>query len=84
MMRMVKGDSSELINKERLAPGKFQWQDGYGAFSNSRPQTDTVVKYIINQQNHHAKKTFRDEYLDILKDYGVEYDEKYIFKELEG
>lgn len=83
MMRLVKGDSSELINKERLAPSKFQWQDGYGAFTNSRSQIDTVIKYVVNQQQHHAKRTFKEEYLDILKDYGVQYEEKYIFKELE-
>ena len=82
IMRLVKGDSSEFINKEKLTKRKFQWQDGYGAFSNSRSQIDAVVKYIINQKQHHLKKSFRDEYLEILKDYDVEYNEKYIFQEL--
>jgi REP element-mobilizing transposase RayT len=82
LMRLVKGDSSEFINKEKLTKVKFNWQDGYGAFSNSRSQIDAVVKYIINQKHHHLKKSFRDEYLEILKDYEVDYEEKYIFKEL--
>jgi putative transposase len=82
MMKLAKGDSSEFINKEKFTKRKFQWQDGYGAFSNSRSQIDSVVKYILNQKQHHAKKTFRDEYLDMLKDYAVDYDEKYIFHDL--
>jgi len=82
MMRLVKGDSSEFINKHRFTQGKFQWQVGYGAFTISRSQIDGVVKYILNQKAHHHKKTFQDEYLEILKDYGIEYDEKYIFKGL--
>jgi putative transposase len=82
LIRLVKGDSSEFINKERLTPKKFQWQEGYGAFTNSRSQIDPVVKYILNQKEHHARQTFRDEYLGILKDYAVEYDEKYIFHDL--
>jgi len=82
LMRLVKGDSSEFINKNGLTKSKFQWQDGYGAFSNSRSQIDSVVKYIVNQKQHHAKKNFRDEYLDMLRDYAVDFDEKYIFQDL--
>jgi putative transposase len=82
LMRLVKGDSSEFINNEGFTKRKFQWQDGYGAFSNSRSQIDGVVKYIINQKQHHSKKTFREEYLEILKANDVEYDEKYIFHDL--
>ncbi len=58
MMRLIKGDCSEWINKERLTPNKFQWQDGYGAFSYSKSQVDNGVKYIHNQQEHHKKVTF--------------------------
>ncbi|MDB5110691.1 MAG: Transposase like protein [Mucilaginibacter sp.] len=82
LMRLVKGDSSEFINKEGFTKRKFYWQEGYGAFSNSRSQIDGVVKYILNQKEHHAVKTFREEYIDILKDYAVEYDERYIFQDL--
>lgn len=82
MMRLVKGDSSEFINKQRFTKRKFQWQEGYGAFSNSRSQIDAVVKYILNQQVHHRKRTFRDEYVKMLKDYNIDYDVKYLFHDL--
>jgi putative transposase len=82
MMRQVKGDSSEFINKEKFTKRKFYWQEGYGAFSNSRSQIDSVVRYILNQKQHHSNKTFTEEYLDMLKDYAVEYDAKYIFQDL--
>jgi REP element-mobilizing transposase RayT len=82
LMKLVKGDSSEFINKEGFARRKFYWQESYGAFSNSRSQIDDVVKYIVNQKERHSKKTFREEYLGILKDYAVEYDEQYIFQDL--
>jgi len=82
MMRLAKGDSSEFINEEKFTERKFQWQDGYGAFSNSRTQIDGVVKYIMNQKQHHLKKTFREEYLDILEHYAIQYDDKYIFHDL--
>ena len=82
LMKLIKGDSSEFINKEGFTKRKFYWQEGYGAFSNSRSQIDDVVRYILNQKEHHSKKTFREEYLGILKDYAVEYDEQYIFQDL--
>lgn len=82
LMKLVKGDSSEFINKEGLTKRKFYWQEGYGAFTNSRSQIDGVVKYILNQKEHHSKKTFKEEYLEMLKDYAIEYDEKYIFQDL--
>jgi len=80
LMRLVKGDSSEWINKEKLTPTKFQWQDGYGAFSHSRSQIDKVVNYILNQQEHHKKTTFLEEYQQILKSFDVDFDERYVFK----
>lgn len=82
LMRLVKGDSAEFINKERFTPGKFQWQSGYGAFSNSHSQIDAVVKYILNQKEHHRKKTFRDEYLSMLNDHKIDFDERYLFHDL--
>ena len=82
MMRLAKGDSSQFVNSEKFTERKFHGQDGYGAFSNSRTQIDAVVKYIMNQKQHHLKKTFREEYLDILRHYALEYDEKYIFHDL--
>ncbi len=82
LMRLVKGDSSEFINKHQFTPNKFQWQQGYGAFSNSHSQINGVVKYILAQKEHHRKKGFREEYLGMLSDYGINYDEKYMFHEL--
>jgi REP element-mobilizing transposase RayT len=82
LMRQVKGDSSEFINDKGFSKREFLWQDGYGAFSNSRSQIDKVVKYIACQKEHHCTKTFREEYIGMLKDYKVDYNEKYIFREL--
>jgi REP element-mobilizing transposase RayT len=79
MLRLVKGDSSEFINKEKLIPHKFQWQEGYGAFSHSKSQVQQVVQYIHNQQEHHRKVVFLDEYRKLLTNFSVEFDEKYIF-----
>lgn len=82
LMRLVKGDSSEWVNKQKLVAGKFRWQEGYGAFSFSKSQTDTVVKYILNQEEHHQKKSFLEEYIEMLQKYEVTFDEQYVFKEL--
>jgi putative transposase len=69
-----------MINKERLTPFRFQWHEGYGAFTHSQSQVDTVVKYINNQQEHHKKVSFLDEYRQILKSFDIEFDERYISK----
>ncbi|MBE8713486.1 IS200/IS605 family transposase [Sphingobacterium hungaricum] len=84
LMRIVKSDSSEFVNKERFTKHRFQWQEGYGAFSYSRSQIDNVVKYILNQKEHHKKVSFQEEYRKMLKDYSIDYDDKYVFKDLEG
>lgn len=80
MLAHIKRDSSEWINREKLTTSKFQWQDGYGAFSHSASQIDKVVRYVHNQQEHHKKVTFLDEYLKMLKNFNVQYDARYIFK----
>jgi hypothetical protein len=82
MMRIVKSDSAEWINKEGLTKSRFQWQEGYGAFSHSKSQISQVAAYIQNQQEHHKKVTFMDEYRKMLQDFEVEYDDKYIFSPL--
>lgn len=82
LLKLVKGDSSEFINQQGFINRKFQWQSGYGAFSNSHSQIDAVVKYILNQQEHHKKRKFKDEYQKMLSDNGVEYDNRYTFHEL--
>lgn len=83
LMQDVKGDSSRWINDNRLTMGRFAWQTGYGAFSYGHSQIDNVVKYIHNQQEHHQKLTFIDEYTTFLRKFNVPYDERYVFKPLE-
>ena len=80
LVRDVKAGSSKFINDKHWVMGRFSWQEGFGAFSHSRSQLDTVIHYIQNQQMHHAKQSFRDEYRELLEKFGVEYDQKYIFK----
>ncbi|HPT01171.1 MAG TPA: IS200/IS605 family transposase [Bacteroidales bacterium] len=80
LMRDIKGDSSLWINETKFVAGKFSWQEGYGAFSYSKSQIPVVATYIENQVLHHKKKTFIEEYTKILQDFGIEYDEAYIFK----
>ncbi len=81
LMRIVKGESSEWINANKLTPRSFSWQEGYGAFSYSRSHIDKVIQYILNQQEHHKKITFIDEYREMLQRFAIRYDEKYIFYE---
>lgn len=83
LVRDIKANSSKWINEKRWVMGRFSWQEGFGAFSYSRSQLGTVIRYIENQQKHHAKKTFRDEYTELLEKFGVEYDERYIFKSVQ-
>ena len=83
LMREIKGDSSRWINENRLAPGKFSWQEGFGGFSYSKSQIIAVAKYIEEQKKHHQKKSFVEEYRKILKDFDIDFDERYIFKPIE-
>ena len=80
LVRDIKAGSSGFIKRNRWVAGRFSWQEGFGAFSYSRSQLDTVIRYIQNQQKHHAKKSFRDEYVELLEKFGVAYDKRYIFK----
>lgn len=75
----IKRSTSLFINNEKLCLGKFAWQEGYGAFSYSRSQLEDVYEYILNQEKHHQKKTFRDEYIQFLKKFEIEFDEKFLF-----
>jgi putative transposase len=79
-VRDMKNNSSNFINDRKLVKGKFEWQEGYGAFSYSHSHIGKVYDYILNQEIHHKKKTFRQEYLQFLKKFEVEYDEKYLFE----
>jgi REP element-mobilizing transposase RayT len=82
LMQDIKGSSSKWINEKKFLKVKFEWQEGYGAFSYSKSHVDNVINYIKNQEEHHKKESFRDEYLNILNRFEVDYDEKYIFKDL--
>ena len=83
LLQDIKGDSSKWINNKKFVNGHFSWQAGYGAFSFSHSQIDAVVKYIANQEQHHRKKSFREEYLELLKKYEILFDEKYILEDVE-
>lgn len=78
--RDIKANSSKWINESKFIPGKFSWQEGYGAFTYSKSQIDAVTKYIYLQPQHHQKTSFKDEYLHILKKADIQYDEKYLFE----
>lgn len=77
LLQDIKGDSSRWINKNKFVRGKFNWQQGYGAFSFSHSHIDRVVKYINNQEQHHKKKSFHEEYIQLLKNYDIRFEEKY-------
>jgi putative transposase len=79
IMEKVKANSSKWINTNKFVLGKFEWQRGYGGFTYSRSQRNSVIQYIMNQEKHHHTKTFREEYLEILKKFEIEYDERYVF-----
>jgi REP element-mobilizing transposase RayT len=80
LVRDVKRDSTNFVNEEIKPKTKFGWQEGFGAFSYSRSAIDAVVKYILNQEEHHRRKTFREEYESFLKKFAVEYDTRYVFE----
>lgn len=82
LMQDVKASSSKWINEKQFLQTRFEWQEGYGAFSYGKSQLNNVIAYINNQEQHHAKKTFREEYLDFLQKFEVDYDERFIFKDL--
>ncbi len=83
LLRDIKANTAKFINEKKWLPGNFQWQKGYGAFSYSCSHIDNVIKYINEQEAHHSKTTFREEYLNILEKYEVDYDAKYLFEWLD-
>jgi len=83
LVRDIKAGSSKFINEKKWINGKFNWQEGYGAFSYSKSSVDSVVNYILNQEQHHKKKTFKSEYLDLLEKFEIEYSPEYLFEWIE-
>lgn len=83
LVRDIKNNSSKFINEQKYLKGKFSWQEGYGAFSYAHSQIENVYRYIENQEEHHRKVSFKEEYFDFLKKFEIEYDEKYLFEWVE-
>ena len=83
LTRDIKADSSNFINKKKWVRGRFSWQEGYGAFSYGHSQLDTIIRYIQNQEQHHRRRSFKDEYLTWLKKFEIPFEEKYVFQFME-
>lgn len=80
IVKDVKGNSSKFLNDNKFVNRSFNWQDGYGAVTYSKSQAQDVVNYILNQKEHHKKKTFKQQYIEFLEKFGIDYDEKYLFE----
>jgi REP element-mobilizing transposase RayT len=80
LVRDIKANSSRFINEKKWIKGKFNWHEGFGAFSYSQSHLDRVIQYIDRQEGHHRKKTFKEEYLSLLENFQVEYDSRYVFE----
>ncbi len=83
LVRDIKANSTKFINDKKWIKGNFSWQEGFGAFSYSDSHVDNVVQYILNQEEHHKRKTFREEYMELLEKFKIEYNENYLFEPLE-
>ena len=83
LIQNVKTESTKWINENKLSPGRFAWQNGFGAFSYSKSHVNRVIRYIQNQEAHHKRETFLNEYKKMLDAFEVEYEERYLFKEPE-
>ncbi|MEO6883263.1 MAG: IS200/IS605 family transposase [Bacteroidia bacterium] len=83
LVRDIKNNSSKFINENKLVKGKFSWQEGYGVFSYSHSQIENVYNYILNQEEHHKVKSFREEYVEFLEKFEIEHNEKYLFDWIE-
>ena len=81
-MQNAKAKSSKWLNESGMLPARFEWQRGFGAFSYSQSAIQNVYRYIQNQEAHHQKQIFKEEYIEMLKEYGVQYEEEYLFDDL--
>jgi REP element-mobilizing transposase RayT len=79
LVRDIKADSTTYINKNRWVRGKFTWQEGYGAFSYGHSQLDTIISYIQNQEKHHSRRSFKNEYMGLLRKFDIAFEDKYVF-----
>lgn len=78
-VKEIKVESNEFINGKSWTRGKFEWQDGYGVFSYAHSQLDAVIKYVLNQEMHHQRATFRQEYLKLLEKFDLQFEERFLF-----
>ena len=83
LVREIKADSTNFVNKSRLCRGRFNWQEGYGAFSYGHSQLGTIIRYIQDQERHHQRRLFKDEYLTLLRKFDIAFEENYVFKFIE-
>jgi putative transposase len=83
LVRDLKADSSTYINTNRWVRGKFTWQEGYGAFSYGHSQLDTIISYIQNQEKHHSRRSFKNEYMGLLRKFDIAFEDKYVFDFIE-
>lgn len=80
LVREIKKSSNEFIRENRFTSSRFEWQEGYGSFSYSHSALDNVIRYIMNQKEHHRQKSFKDEYMTFLKAFQVAYKDEYLFE----
>jgi putative transposase len=83
LVRDIKADSSTHVNKNKWVRGKSSWQEGYGAFSYGHSQLDTIIRYIQNQERHHSRRSFKNEYLTLLRKFDIAFEDKYVFDFIE-
>ncbi len=83
LLQEIKADSTNFINKERWVRGRFGWQEGYGAFSYGHSQLDRIIRYIQDQEEHHKRRSFKNEYLTLLRRFDIAFEEKYVFEFIE-
>jgi len=83
LVHKVKIATGNLITDNNWVENQFHWQKGFGAFSYAKSQVEKVVKYVLNQEEHHRTKTFKEEYLNFLKKFEIEFNEKYLFEWIE-
>lgn len=82
LVRDIKANSSRWINEQKYIPGKFEWQTGFGAFTVGQSQIKAVVNYVLNQEEHHKTKSFREEYIEFLNAFQIEYKTEYLFEDV--
>ena len=80
LVRDIKNNSSNFINEKKFVKGRFSWQEGYGVFSYSHSHIENVYNYILNQEEHHKKRSFREEYIDLLQKFEIGFNENYLFE----